>query len=25
MAKSIQVVVTGASGFVAKNIRKFLS
>ena len=25
MAKSIQVVVTGASGFVAKNLRKYLS
>ena len=25
MAKSFQVVVTGASGFVAKNLRKYLS
>ena len=25
MSKNIQVVVTGASGFVAKNVRKYLS
>ncbi|MEK6822078.1 MAG: NAD-dependent epimerase/dehydratase family protein, partial [Thermoproteota archaeon] len=25
MAKDIQVVVTGASGFVARNVRRYLS